>query len=96
VGEPVPYAEPPTIGCRGALRDEEGVGEFAVARRRLPRLWGAQTVSKIGSQVSGLALPLVAILSLHATTFQVAALGTDECMTPTNRVHVEAGPAQLP
>jgi MFS family permease len=42
------------------------------------RLWGAQTVSQVGSQVSGLALPLVAILSLHATTFQVAALGTVE------------------
>jgi MFS family permease len=42
------------------------------------RLWGAQTVSQVGSQVSRLALPLVAILSLHATTFQVAALGTVE------------------
>jgi len=42
------------------------------------RLWGAQTVSQMGSQVSGLAVPLVAILSLHATTFQVAALGTVE------------------
>ena len=26
------------------------------------RLWSAQTVSQVGSQVSGLALPLVAIL----------------------------------
>jgi MFS family permease len=42
------------------------------------RLWSAQTVSLIGSQVSGLALPLVAILVLHATTFEVAALGTVE------------------
>ncbi len=39
------------------------------------RLWGAQTVSQLGSQVSLLALPLVAILALHATTFEVAALG---------------------
>jgi MFS family permease len=37
-------------------------------------LWGAQSVSQFGSQVSGLALPLAAILVLHATTFQVAAL----------------------
>lgn len=37
-------------------------------------LWGAQSVSQIGSQVSGLALPLAAILVLHATTFEVAAL----------------------
>jgi MFS family permease len=42
------------------------------------RLWSAQSVSMIGSQVSGLALPLVAILVLHASTFQVAALGTVE------------------
>jgi MFS family permease len=42
------------------------------------RLWSAQTVSLVGSQVSGLALPLVAILVLHATTFEVAALATIE------------------
>jgi MFS family permease len=36
--------------------------------------WGAQSVSRVGSQVSGLALPLAAIFVLHATTFQVAAL----------------------
>ncbi len=37
-------------------------------------LWGAQSVSQVGSQVTGLALPLAAILVLHASTFQVAAL----------------------
>jgi MFS family permease len=37
-------------------------------------LWGAQSISQVGSQVTGLALPLAAILVLHATTFQVAAL----------------------
>ncbi|HSX22923.1 MAG TPA: MFS transporter [Gaiellaceae bacterium] len=36
--------------------------------------WGAQSVSRVGSQVSGLALPLAAIFVRHATTFQVAAL----------------------
>ena len=36
--------------------------------------WGAQSVSRVGSQVSGLALPLAAIFVLHASTFQVAAL----------------------
>lgn len=36
--------------------------------------WGAQSISRVGSQVSGLALPLAAIFVLHATTFQVAAL----------------------
>jgi MFS family permease len=39
------------------------------------RLWGAQTVSQFGSQISLLALPLVAILVLDASTFEVAALG---------------------
>ncbi len=40
------------------------------------RLWAGQTVSQFGSQVSQLALPLVAIVVLHATAFQVALLGT--------------------
>jgi MFS family permease len=39
------------------------------------RLWGAQTVSQFGTQVTLLALPLVAILVLEASTFEVAVLG---------------------
>ena len=38
------------------------------------RLWGGQAVSEVGSAVSTLALPLLAVLTLHATTFEVAAL----------------------
>lgn len=37
-------------------------------------LWAAQTVSQLGSQISGLAIPLVAILVLGASTFEVAVL----------------------
>jgi MFS family permease len=37
-------------------------------------LWSAQSVSEIGSQVTGLALPLAAIFVVHASTFEVAAL----------------------
>ena len=37
-------------------------------------LWAAQTISQFGSQITGLALPLVAILVLDATTFEVAVL----------------------
>jgi MFS family permease len=37
-------------------------------------LWGAETISQFGSQVSFLALPLVAILALDESTFEVAAL----------------------
>lgn len=42
------------------------------------RLWSAQTISQFGSQISGLALPLVAILLLDASAFEVAALGVVE------------------
>ena len=38
------------------------------------RLWAAQTISLLGSEITGLALPLVAILVLDASTFEVAAL----------------------
>ena len=40
------------------------------------KLWAGETVSIFGSQVSQLALPLVAIVVLDATAFEVAALGT--------------------
>jgi MFS family permease len=42
------------------------------------KLWSAETVSQLGSQVSGLALPLIAVISLHVSAFKVAALGTIE------------------
>ncbi|HEY1639983.1 MAG TPA: MFS transporter [Streptosporangiaceae bacterium] len=38
------------------------------------RLWIGESVSQLGSTVSQLALPLVAILVVHATTFQVGLL----------------------
>jgi MFS family permease len=41
-------------------------------------LWGAETISQFGTQVSLLALPLVAILVLKETTFKVALLTTVE------------------
>jgi hypothetical protein len=44
------------------------------------RLWTAQSVSQIGSQVSALALPLVAVLVLHASAFRVALLGSVEML----------------
>src|SRR4051794_37349855 len=42
------------------------------------KLWSAQTVSEFGSQISGLALPLVAVLVLQARAFEVAALSVVE------------------
>ena len=41
-------------------------------------LWGAETISQFGSQVTFLALPLVAILVLRESTFKVALLTTIE------------------
>lgn len=38
------------------------------------RLWGAYSVSEIGSALAAGALPLVAVLVLHVSTFQVAML----------------------
>jgi len=42
------------------------------------KLWTAQTISVFGSQISLLAVPLVAVLILDATPFEVALLGTIE------------------
>src|SRR3984957_7522179 len=38
------------------------------------RLWIGETVSQFGTMISQLALPLVAILVVHASTFQVGLL----------------------
>jgi MFS family permease len=38
------------------------------------KLWSAETISQFGSQIGGFALPLVAIITLGATPFQVSAL----------------------
>ena len=42
-------------------------------------LWGGETVSELGSQVSLLAIPLLAVRTLHATAFlgSVAGLATN-------------------
>jgi len=42
------------------------------------KLWSAETVSQFGTQVSLLAIPLVAITILQATPFEVGLLGTIE------------------
>jgi len=46
------------------------------SHRDFLKLWTGQTISEFGSQVSQLAIPAVAILTLKATPFQVAALET--------------------
>jgi MFS family permease len=42
------------------------------------KLWSAETVSQVGSQVTGLALPFVAIVTLDVSPFEVALLGIVE------------------
>ena len=42
------------------------------------KLWTGQTISEFGSQVSQIAIPTVAVVTLHASTFQVGALTTVE------------------
>jgi MFS family permease len=42
------------------------------------KLWSAETISQLGSQVSLLALPLVAIITLEVSAFEVALLGVVE------------------
>lgn len=39
------------------------------------KLWAGQTISQLGSQVSGLALPLAAVYLLHASAFKMGVLG---------------------
>jgi MFS family permease len=42
------------------------------------RLWGAETISQFGTQISLLALPLIATILLQASPLEVALLGTIE------------------
>jgi MFS family permease len=43
--------------------------------RDFVKLWTGQSISEFGSQISQLAIPLLALLDLHATTFEFAVLG---------------------
>jgi MFS family permease len=54
------------------------------------KLWSAETISQLGSQVSLLALPLVAILTLEVSAFEVALLGVVE-FAPFILVSLPAG-----
>ncbi len=48
--------------------------ELLRRNRRYARLWGGETVSMLGDQVTGLALPLIAIMLLHAPAWQLGVL----------------------
>ena len=54
------------------------------------KLWGAETVSQLGTHVSQLALPFVAIIILEVNAFEVALLGVIE-MAPFILISLPAG-----
>jgi MFS family permease len=59
------------------------------SHRDFLRLWGAQGISALGSQVTILALPLTAVFVLHASAFEVALLST--AATAPNLVGIPLG-----
>jgi MFS family permease len=54
------------------------------------KLWSAETISQFGSQISGLAIPLVAVITLEVSAFQVALLNVVE-FAPFILVSLPAG-----
>jgi MFS family permease len=72
-------AEAPQTGRERVSRELTAVG-MRLVRSELwrhgdyLRLWSAQGISAFGSQITLVALPLVAILTLGASTFEVAVL----------------------
>jgi predicted MFS family arabinose efflux permease len=54
------------------------------------KLWGGQSVSELGSQVTVLAMPLTAVIVLHATPFEVGALNA-MLMAPFLLIGLPAG-----
>ncbi|MHB8440010.1 MAG: MFS transporter [Acidimicrobiales bacterium] len=67
-----------SCGAQSNLGRDGGAGAGAPKSAHPDRdfrlLWGGETVSQLGSQVSQLALPLVAVTTLHATVFEVGLL----------------------
>ncbi len=66
-----PAAGPAAAGPAAAGRPRRGGLWWHLGFRRL---WIGETVSQFGTMVSQLALPLVAILVVHATTLEVGLL----------------------
>jgi MFS family permease len=50
----------------------------AFRNRDFTKLWSAATISLLGTQISQIAIPAIAVLLLHVSPFEVALLGTVE------------------
>jgi MFS family permease len=61
-----------------AAASAPGSGRSLVRHRDFVKLWSAETISQFGTQVSLLAIPLVAVSILKVSPFEVALLGTIE------------------
>ena len=68
------------------LRPERGLWQHS----DFLKLWSAETVSQFGTQFSALALPLTAVIVLHASVFEIAALNVVEFL-PFVLVSLPAG-----
>src|SRR5215470_35919 len=53
---------------------ERGGRDGVLANRDFARLWAGESISLIGTQVTQFTMPLVAILTLKSTVFQVGIL----------------------
>jgi len=68
-GQPSPAELAADAGARGSRRTLWRHRDFL-------KLWSAQTVTQFGDEITQLALPLVAIITLGATPLQIGLLGT--------------------
>jgi MFS family permease len=73
-GEAVADGSPAAGPAPGFLRRRLGL----LSQHDFRQLYFADTISQLGTQVSLLALPLVAVLALHASTLEVGALSACE------------------
>ena len=64
--------------------------KFLLRHREFARLWLASTISQVGTHVTLIVLPLIALTQLKATVFQVSALGIAEYL-PFILVGLQAG-----
>jgi MFS family permease len=68
--------QPPAASTKLRLHESTEGDQVSLLRANADfrRLWTAQSVSDLGTQISMLGLPLIAVVTLHASTFQVGVL----------------------